>query len=383
MRTAKRFLALALLTLAADAAAAPIRVGMFNGTGQGRYWHTSIHTAGTVIASILANPDSAGLGAGLFRDSSGFTFSRYGIAINGTMQTPSAAQTAAFISALDSLDVVIVSNFVDIGGSIVDTAQRARFARFIRTQGLVSLHQSTDSYGRWPVWDSLHGTRFQNHPQSDRNGTLHFDSAAMTDSAWRFLNRGLPDTTRFLEEWLSFTTNGDVIRAVPGLKVTVKLDEAGLAGGTGGMRAMGDHPYSWYREFPEGGRIFYTGVGHRATLYTGTNTNYLQRQLYNAIMWAAGYNEDGSRTVGMRTSALTEKFPGVARISNHGGTFTVSILQDGPNTVEVRTLAGRLVASRHGTGRSEHRFADLPSNSMLVVTVKMNAGRAAKLVPAP
>ena len=46
----------ALLSIAM---AAPIRVGIFKGTGQGRYWHTSMHTSASAIISMLAKPDAA------------------------------------------------------------------------------------------------------------------------------------------------------------------------------------------------------------------------------------------------------------------------------------------------------------------------------------
>jgi type 1 glutamine amidotransferase len=293
------------------------------------------------------------------------------------------------------LDVVVVSNFVGIGGTFVDTAHRSRFTRFIRTKGLVSTHWSIDSYGAWAAWDSLHGARFQNKVSGDRYGTLRIDSAAMNNPDWRLLNRGLPDTARFVEEWISFTTNSSTIRAVPGLTVTTNLSEASLSGGLGGMREMGvDHVYSWYRTFQEGGRLFYTGLGHRAELFTGApsidstgdttrpSNHYLRRQLYNAILWAAGADSNGVVSVQKNASQNISKFSAAARIVNHGGTLVVSVLQSGAHRVEVRALNGALVASRRGTGRVDHRIERLRPG-VYTISVTANGHTLARLVTIP
>jgi hypothetical protein len=389
--------ALAAFALAGTATAAPIRVGILKGTGPGRYWHTNIHTASGAIASILANPSAAGFQSPVM-PTQGVTVRVFGPdsgQCTGNNCGPTATQLGAFIAALDSLDVVVVSNFVGIGGTIVDTAHRSRFARFIRTKGLVSTHWSIDSYGSLPVWDTLHGARFQNKVSGDRYGTLHHDSAAMGDPAWRFLNRGLPDTARFVEEWVSFTTNSNTIRSIPGLKVTTNLSEASLSGGLGGMREMGpDHVYSWFREFQEGGRLFYTGLGHRAELFTGAPSidsagdttrlpnHYLRRQLYNAILWAAGSDSNGVVSLREGSSINISNFSNAARLVNHGGVLAVSILQNGSHVLEIRALNGALVALRRGNGRADHRIESLRPG---VYTVSVTAGghTLARLITLP
>lgn len=251
----------AAILVAASSFAAPIRVGIFKSYGANRFWHTNIHTAGAAIVSILQNPDSANLGPDLVKPKDGFIATQYG-KLSGA-STTSDAEEAPFFDALDSLDVVVFPSIADMGNVIEAShpAKRPRLLQHIRTKGVVSIHATTDSYGTWPAWDSVHGARFRNHPSSDREATLHLDSTARLDPDGRFLNRGLPDTARFVEEWLSFTTNADAIRAT-GVKVTVNVDEDSYEGGLGGASAMGDHPLSWYRTFPEGGRFFYTAIGH-------------------------------------------------------------------------------------------------------------------------
>jgi hypothetical protein len=323
------------------------------------------------------------LGADLVKPTAGFTFTQFGLP-SGT-GTPTTVQRDAFITALDSLDVVLISCFVEIGNSIAAGAPRTALMDHIQKKGYIAVHATTDSYGTWPGLDSIHAARFQNHPSSDRNGRLRLDSLdlsyALADSNWKFLNKSLADTT-FLEEWFSFTTNGNVIRSYPGVKVTVNIDEASYTGGLGGARAMGtDHPMSWYRVLPTGGRFFYTAVGHRANIWAGTTANprFLRRQLYNAILWTSGYDTASSVSIQPQV-AKSLRFADVSRMSAGEGALTVTLLQPGIHSVELTTLDGRRVAMRRGEGRDfAYNFSSLNSG-VYSVAVNTQNGRSSQLV---
>jgi type 1 glutamine amidotransferase len=296
--------------------------------------------------------------------------------------TPTTEQRQAFIDALDTMDVAVFLNNVEIGNIISDPVHRAKFEAFSRSKGVVSIHHTTDSYGTWPAWDSLHGTRFRNHPSSDREATLHLDTLAHKDPHWKFLNRGLPDTVRILEEWFSFLGSAETIRAVSALKVTVRVDESSYSGGMGGAFSMGpDHPMSWYRALPEGGRFFYTAMGHRPQTYLDNGGNpstpFLRRQIYNAILWTAGYNEDGTR---IRAAEIAGKFSGAARVAFSGDATTVSLLRDGSHAVEILGLDGRRIAFQRGAGRAEHRFENLQSGVHFVVVTTPDGRHARRVV---
>jgi hypothetical protein len=273
--------------------AAPIRVGIFKGVGTGSsYWHPSIHPGSDAIAAMLADPAQAGLQNPVI-PARGFSVTMYGVdtscAQNGCV--PSALQRATFIAALDSLDVVIFPNNVAIGDAIPDPLHRQRLASFWLTRGVISLHWSTDSKATWAPWDSLHGTQFQTR-EDYVEGTVHLDTAGFADilPSWKLLNRGLPDTARFREEWINFTTSGAAIRSQTSLIPTVNLDDNSYVPRLSNV-PKGDHPFSWYREFPEGGRFFYTGMGHQTSTYQ--SEYYFRRQLYNAVLWAAGADSNG------------------------------------------------------------------------------------------
>jgi hypothetical protein len=359
------------------AIAAPIRVGVFKTNGPGKYWHTNMHTAGSVIAAMLADPHAARLGPALIVPVSGFSVTQFGL-VEPATGTATVQQQSEFIAALDTLEVVVFPDITDFGSSMPDTDRRARLLSFMKRKGVVSIYGTTDSYGTWAPWDSLHGARFQNWPSSSRQATLHLDSVAMETPTFRFLTRGLPDTARFLDQWMSFTTNGDVIRAKPGLTVTVTIDEASYNGGLGGTRAMGDHPMSWAREWPEGGRLFYTAVGERAQNYRDTaattplGSYFTRRQLYNAILWAAKVDTNGVVSVdGDKVGkASPSRFADHARLSLSGGALTVTLLRDGAHTVEIRGLDGHRVATAQVSGKTTHRFSGLSTGSVYFVVIR-------------
>ncbi len=365
----------------------PIRVGMFKGTGSGnRYWHTNIHTSHTVLSSILSNPAGAGLGDSLVVPPAGFTFYSMPIALNnaGTAECtgngcgPNAAQINEFVGALDTLDVMILSSVVDFGSRVNNAAHRNAIADFWSRKGYVAIHAITDTYGTWAPLDTIHGTRFRGHP-AEQNGNLRRDSAFMTDSAWQYLNRGVfsngTDTT-FFEEWFFFTTSGAAIRATAYLRPTTKLVESSL-GNLGSQAAMGDHPHSWYRELPEGGRFFYTAVGHRSQVWQ--NIRSFRRQVYNGILWTAKYDSLAT-VVSIQPGRHARNFNELSRMSTAPGILSVTMLQPGTHSVELKGLDGRRVALRRGEGQSyEYTFTGLQSG-VYAVTVNGAAGRSSRLV---
>ena len=384
--------------LAAVSYAAPVRVGFFKGIAPSRYWNTNMHTAGAALSDLLGNPDSANLGPALVKPSGGIRVAFYGVPYVATdtmhlLRTPTAEQKAAFIAALDSLDVVIFSNSTGLDGIFTDSLQRRALERFFKTRGVVGLHwtwQTGGSAAAWGTWDSLPGARSGSWIVSGF-GTVRLDMTAR-DPASRFLNRGLPDTARFAEKWLSLTLLPDALRANPGLKATVTLDSASLS--PSNMRSPNTQPYSWYRELPEGGRFFYTGLGDRVGLFTGApsldsagdtvrpGTHFLRRQLYNAILWAAGVDSNGVVSVRGRAAESGRPFSDAARITVNGGALTISVLDDGAHSIELRGVDGRRVGVRSASGRADHIFTDLRPG-VHIVAITTPRGRHTRRVMIP
>ena len=141
--------------------------------------------------------------------------------------------------------------FLNTTGNILDVGEKAAFERYIRSGGgFVGIHSASDTEYGWPWYGRLVGTWFASHPQIQR-ATVHIanpDHPSM---------KGLPLLWERTDEWYNFRINprGTV-------QVLATLDEATYSGG-----AMGaDHPIAWCHEM-EGGRSWYTGMGHTQESY--------------------------------------------------------------------------------------------------------------------
>jgi hypothetical protein len=152
---------------------------------------------------------------------------------------------------------------------------------------------------------------------------------------------------------------------------------------------MGDHPISWYRVHPEGGRFFYTALGKRAQHYAGTGitgspaTNFLRRQLYNAILWAAGVDSTGNVvSVADRNRNAPAGFADHAQLRLGAKSLTVTLRNSGVHTIDILTLNGRRIESRRNAVRGEHPFTNL-SPGVHLVSISATAGRYSQLVHIP
>ena len=96
----------------------------------------------------------------------------------------------------------------------------------------------------------------------------------------RFAQEHLPERFPLVDEWYNFRNNPR-----SAVNVLLRLDESSYVPGMGAMGS--DHPISWYHEF-DGGRAWYTAIGHRSELYV--DPLYTQH-LLGGLRWAAGVSE--------------------------------------------------------------------------------------------
>ncbi|MBS1660170.1 MAG: ThuA domain-containing protein [Bacteroidetes bacterium] len=110
--------------------------------------------------------------------------------------------------------------------------------------GFVGVHSATDCEYNWQWYGDLVGGFFKSHPkqQQAKIQVIDKDNPA---------TKGLPDPWERFDEWYNYKY------LAPGIKVLLKLDETSYTGGANGD----NHPIAWYHDF-EGGRAFYTGLGH-------------------------------------------------------------------------------------------------------------------------
>lgn len=143
---------------------------------------------------------------------------------------------------LKTYDAVL---FLSTTGDILDPAQQDAFMRYIQSgKGFVGIHAATDTEYNWPWYNGLVGAYFASHPavQEAKIDVLDRKHAATShlDKVWWHK-----------DEWYDFK---DVKE---GLHILLNLDEKSYKGGK-----MGDyHPISWAHNY-DGGKVFYTGLGH-------------------------------------------------------------------------------------------------------------------------
>ncbi|MBI2929886.1 MAG: ThuA domain-containing protein [Verrucomicrobia bacterium] len=142
--------------------------------------------------------------------------------------------------------------FLNNCGDLFNDEQRAAFQHYIRSGGgFAGIHCPIDCEKNWAWFTQLLGTRFLSHP-AVQSGTIEVEDPASPATAH------LPKRWTRSDEWYSFQPNprGKV-------HVLLTLDETTYQGG-----AMGrDHPIAWCHKF-EGGRVFYTALGHTPENYS-------------------------------------------------------------------------------------------------------------------
>jgi len=186
----------------------------------------------------------------------------------GWALTATEDPTAFAGPSLATVDVVV---FLSTTGDVLDATQQAAFEGFMRGGGgFVGIHSATDTEYDWPFYGALVGAYFREHP-AIQAATVHVEDTAQPILA------GVPLDWQRTDEWYAFKTNPR-----PNVHVLMTLDEASYEPGTSSMG--GDHPITWLREY-EGGRAFYTALGHTQESYADP---LFTGMLARAIEWAGG-----------------------------------------------------------------------------------------------
>lgn len=168
-------------------------------------------------------------------------------------------------------------------GDVLDASEQAAFKRYIQSGGgFVGIHGAANTELDWPWYGELVGARFANRT-SPHLAKLRVDAEAHAGAGGPQLKHpaadGLPEAGwQRVDQWISYDSN-------PRGKVNVLLtvDES-TYNDSGGQPTSDDHPIAWWRDF-DGGRSFYSGLGHRAETYS--EPLYLQH-LLGGIEYAAG-----------------------------------------------------------------------------------------------
>ncbi len=163
--------------------------------------------------------------------------------------------------------------FLSTTGDVLNNQQEAVFERYIQAGGgFVGVHAATDTEYDWNWYGKLVGAYFQSHPNGTPEATF-----TITDNTF--------GATSFFTEtqWTRKDELYNFKKINPDVKVLLTVDESTYEGGENGD----NHPMSWYHEY-DGGRSFYTALGHTEESYT--EENFL-KHLLGGIQYAIGKNE--------------------------------------------------------------------------------------------
>lgn len=180
------------------------------------------------------------------------------------------ASEDATIFTDDNLKQYKVVIFLSTTGDILNDQQQAVFERYIHAGGgFVGIHAATDTEYDWPWYGKLVGAYFSKHPSGTPTAVVKIEDPNHPSTL------SLPATWTKVDEWYNF-------KASPRANVHVlaSLDETSYRGG----EMNGDHPIMWYHDF-EGGRAWYTGLGHTPATYSDP---LFLMSLLGGIEYAAG-----------------------------------------------------------------------------------------------
>jgi len=179
-----------------------------------------------------------------------------------------ATENASVFTAdrLAQYDVVV---FLNTSGDVLNEAQQTAFERYVRSGGgFMGVHGASATEYDWTWYGGLVGAFFDDHPE-------------VQEATVRVVNDAHPSTLHLPErwartdEWYNFRTDPS-----DSVEVLLALDETTYDGGTMGA----SHPIAWMREY-DGGRSFYTALGHTEAVY---REPLFRRHLLKGIEWAAG-----------------------------------------------------------------------------------------------
>jgi type 1 glutamine amidotransferase len=188
---------------------------------------------------------------------------KYGFSVTFTEDSDYAAS-----DEINNFNAIL---FLNTTGTLFTENQRSVIENYIRSGGgYAGVHSAADTEYDWPWYEGLVGAYFDNHPGNPnvRNAfveVVNSDHPATTQ---------LPEVWEREDEWYNYRSfNSDI-------QVLLKLDTHSYEGSD----HPGNHPISWYREY-DGGRSFYTGLGHTSESYTDS---LFIEHLMGGILYAMG-----------------------------------------------------------------------------------------------
>jgi len=158
--------------------------------------------------------------------------------------------------------------FLNTTGTIFGKEQKRALQQYVQKGGgIVGIHAAADTEYGWPWFNKMIGAWFLSHPKQQVAKLLVLQNNHLS-------TRHLAAIWERKDEWYNFRDLN------PAVQVLIAIDEKSYEGGKNGEH----HPMAWYHNF-EGGRVFYTALGHTNEAYS--EPLFLQH-LVGGIQYAMG-----------------------------------------------------------------------------------------------
>ena len=168
---------------------------------------------------------------------------------------------------LAAFDVIV---FLSTTGDVLNEPEQEAMQRYIQAGGgFVGVHAAADTehQGDWYWYRNLVGGVFASHPAVQEARLTVIDRTHPSTLS-------LPDTFLHTEEWYNFRDLYEYRTDV------LTVDELSYEGGEHGDH----HPISWYHEY-DGGRSFYTALGHTEEAFSEP---LIRQHLLGGLVYAVG-----------------------------------------------------------------------------------------------
>lgn len=164
--------------------------------------------------------------------------------------------------------------FLNTTGEVLGDRQQLAFERYIQAGGgFVGIHSAADTEWKgnlWPWYTRLVGAAFLSHP----------DPENVQQARLAVVDPSHPATSSLPDEWTHEDEFYDFHRPNPNVTTLLEVDESTYEGG----RTGSPHAISWFHEF-DGGRSFYTGLGHPTEAY---ESELFLNHVFGGLRWAMG-----------------------------------------------------------------------------------------------
>src|SRR3954454_1846863 len=173
---------------------------------------------------------------------------------------------------LAQYDVIV---FMSTTGDILNADQQGAFERYMHNGGgYAGVHAAADTEYIWPYYGQMIGAYFKSHPDGTPQATVRIEDADEPSTT------GLPTAWVRNDEWYSYQKpnnpfvggwDASIVDYSPrtsGVHVLATVDESTYTEEDG--TPDDDHPIAWCSNF-DGGRVWYTGMGHTQASYSDAN----------------------------------------------------------------------------------------------------------------